>query len=540
HGVLYEFLRNDAFDANHFFDNRNGVSKGAFRFNQFGATLGGPLTPSRQRTFFFFSYEGVRQVDPGTSTLSVPTAAMKRGDFSEVPNIIYDPLTIDAAGVRQPFPGNIIPANRISPVAQSILSYYPEPNRPGTIQNFYSQAGTRPENNTYSIRIDHRISDKQNLFGRFSWGDWKSQLVNHFGNAASPDAGRDGRVNRSATLDDSYIIGQWVVHGNYGYAYHSNPRSSPPEEILSASLGLPAEIDAVSQFKVFPRIEPARYTALGGNPTFIIGNKFETHTATGDATTLRGRHAIKFGGTYRLNKLSNVRPNAPAGLYTFNENWTRERFNRAGGGDSVASMMLGLVQGGRIQQEPALALTVPYYALYVQDDWRVSDRLTLNLGVRWDSDRPLTERHDRTSWFDFNAPFPVQPPGLPPLRGGLVFAGRDGLPRGNKNADNNNFAPRAGLAYKLTDRFLVRSGFGIFYNPTTGIGPSAANSGALSFNANTPIVSSIDAGRTPFATLSDPFPEGFNQPENGAAGLATFAGQGISANNRGDRTPYSM
>ena len=540
HGVLFEFLRNNALDANGFFNNRNGRNKAAFRYNQFGFTSGGPLSKSRERTFYFFSYEGVRQVSPGSSTFTVPTAAMRRGDFSEASQAIYDPATMGAGGIRQPFAGKQIPSSRINPAGAKIMSFYPQPTRSGIVNNFFSQSGGRPRNNNYSVRIDRRWSDRHNMFGRVSWNRFRNPLANHYGNPASPNAGVDGRVNRSVSLDDNYLLGGWMLHGNIGYAYHANPRSSPDDVITAASLNMNPAIDAVSQFKIFPRIEPAGYGAMGGNATFAIGNKFETYTGAGDMTKLQGRHTIKFGGTYRQNRVSNFRSNAPAGLYAFNDVWTRQALNRAGGGESMASLLLGLPASGRIQYEPALALLVPYYALYVQDDWRVNERLTIHAGLRWDSDYPTTERFDRTSWFDPSATFPVTAPGLGTLRGGLVFAGRDGNPRGNKNPDKNNFAPRLGFAYKVTERLVVRSGFGMFYNPVTGIGPNATNQGALSYNAVTSVTTSIDGGRTPYVTMSNPFPNGFNQPENGRLGLFTFAGQGINANIRGDRAPYSM
>jgi hypothetical protein len=540
HGVLFEFLRNNVLDASGFFNNLNGLTKGAFRFNQFGATLGGPLTKSRQRTFFFFSYEGVRQVNPGSAFFSLPTTRMRSGDFSEVPNQIYDPASINAAGERTIFPNRQIPAARISPVAQKILSYYPTPTLPGIANNFFSQRGSRPADNAYSVRVDHRFTDRHNIFGRYSWNDRKVTLADHFNSVASPNTGQDGSVNDSATIDDTYLLGTWVLHANLGYAYAANPRSAPEFSNPGSSLGMPAAIDAASQFAIFPRIEPASYAALGGEGSWVIGNKFETYTATGDISKLVNRHTIKMGGTYRLNKASNFRPNSPAGLYSFNENWTRRFFNQAGGGDAIATMMLGYVQGGQIRQEPALALTVPYGALYFQDDWRVTDRLTLNLGLRWDSDRPLRERHNRASYFDFDARQDFSVAGLGPLLGGLVFTGRNGASNLVRNPDNNNFAPRAGLAYQLTKRIVLRTGGGFFYNPTTGIGPNANNTGALSFNAITNVVSSNDGGRTPFATLANPFPAGFNVAENGSLGLRTFLGQGINANVRGDRTPYSV
>lgn len=539
HGVLFEFVRNDKFDANGFFNNLNGRQKGAFRYNQFGGTFGGPVTPSRQRTFFFFAYEGLRQVNASSSFFSVPTAAMRSGDFSGIPNLIYDPDSINAAGDRQPFPNRTIPASRQSPIGRKMLDQYALPSAPGVQNNFFSQAGGRPSDNSYSIRLDHRFTDRHNLYGRASWNDRRIPQANHFRNAASPSSGVDGSINRSATIDDTLLLKGWVLHANVGYAYAANPRSAVDETITAASLGLPASIDAVSQFKVYPRLEPAGYSALGNDATWIIGNRFYGYNINTDASTLVGRHTIKTGFTYRQSRASNFRPNAPAGLYAFNENWTRQNFSRAGGGDAIASLLLGLPSGGRIQEEPVLGLKVPYVAAFFQDDWRLSNRLTLNLGLRWDSDRPLRELHDRTSWFDFAAPSPLRAAGLD-LKGGLVFANRNGTPRLNKNPDNNNLAPRFGLAYQLKPNLILRSGFGIFYSPTTGTGPSAASSGALSYNANTPLVVSNDGGRTPAASLANPFPNGFNRPENGALGLRTFLGQGINAIVRGDRTPYNM
>jgi hypothetical protein len=357
---------------------------------------------------------------------------------------------------------------------------------------------------------------------------------------ASPDAGWSGGRSRSATIDDTYSFHSWVLHGNYGYVYVANPRDALTHDFQQSSLGLPSYLNSAVQYPIFPLVQPSGYAALGDNATWIIGNKFETHTWIGDASRLINGHTIKFGGVYRLNRVSNSRPNAPAGNYTFNEGFTRQTFNGNQGGNSIASMLLGVMSGGTIHYEPQLALQVRYGGVYLQDDWRVNQRLTLNLGLRWDSDRPLTERFDRTSWFDFNAQLPIHPAGLGPLYGGLVFANRNGTPRGNKDSDNNNFAPRIGLAYKLSPRLVLRSGFGVFYSPTTGIGPSANSTGALSYNAITNVTSTIDGGRTPFTTISNPFPQGFNPASNGGDGLLTMLGQAINGQARYDRTPYTL
>lgn len=542
HGVLYEFLRNNALDANGFFNNLNGRAKAPFRFNQFGFTAGGPLTPSRQTTFFFVNYEGIRQVNPGSSTFTVPTAQMRQGDFSQINGMVYDPNTINAAGERQPFAANRIPSVRFDKVGAKFISFYPLPNRDGVVNNFFSQAGSSSGRNNVSVKIDRRISERQNLFGRFSWENATTNQAQHYGNAATSTPGFTGARNRSGTIDDSWVVAGWVLHGNYGYSYHSNPRGPLSNTITSTELGFPAAVQAAAQFPVFPSVSVAGYSQLGPESSYIIGNKFETHTWTGDGSKLFGTHTIKFGGTYRLNRVSNSRPNNPNGNYTFNDGFTRRIFNRAGGGDAVASMLLGLASGGQMRSEPVLALQVKYAAFYVQDDWRLNDRLTLNLGLRWDADFPQTERFDRASWFDLDAPLPLQVPGMGPFRGGLVFAGArtPGAPRGIKDLDKNNFAPRLGLAYKVSNRLVARTGAGFFFNPTTGFGPNATNAGALGFNAITPFTSSIDGGRTPYTTLSNPFPDGFIPPENGQNGLLTFAGQGVNGNFRYDRVPYSV
>ena len=539
HGDLYEFFRNDALDANGFFSNLNGQARPPFRFNQYGGTAGGPLTTSRATTFFFFSYQGVRQNNPSASFYSVPTTAMKSGDFSAAGATIYDPSTINAAGTRQPFAGNIIPQSRFDPVAVKLLSYYPTPNYTGS-NNFFSQAASSSTAEDYSVRIDRRISDRQNLFGRFSYDNQSTSTPNYYGNAGSPDSGVSGGRARGATLDDTYLWGGWVLHGNFGYIYAANPRDSRSEGFSLTSLGFPSGVASQAQFPVFPLIQPQGYGALGPNATYIIGNKFENYAWSADASKLLGQHMIKFGGVYRLNRATSFRPNSPAGNYSFNTGWTKQTYNGNAGGNAIASMLLGLMSAGTIGAQPALALEVPYAGLFVQDDWRFSSRLTFNVGLRWDSDRAMTERFNRLSNFAADALVPIQVNGLPPIHGGLEFAGRGGNPRGVKDPQNTNFAPRVGVAYKFTDRFVMRTAFGVFYNPTTGTGPGAASVGALTFDATTAVTTTVDGGRTPYASLVNPFPNGFVQPTNGSQGLQSLLGQSFNAILANTQTPYSL
>jgi hypothetical protein len=600
HGALWEFVRNDLFDANNFFNNLNGSDKSPLRFNQFGGTLGGPvylpkfgeggksLYSGRNRTFFFFNYEGVRQVSYTPTTSTVPTLKMRQGDFSETlgapqcvnaagaigacggafgnpyfvtdtagrsvqarAGMIFDPATIDASGRRRAFANNTIPDSRISPIARRILSYYPRPTGGGLINNHFTQAGGSVGVDDYSIRLDHRFTESHSAFIRYSRNSQDAMLPDIFNNSASPGNGTTAAYNHSATIDDTLVRGPWAFHINYGYAYSANPRHYKDEEFDVTGLGLPAAIRDYSQIDNFPSIGISGFQLLGSPAAWYIDNRFETHTFTGDATRVVGHHTFKFGWQYRLNRVSTLRPVAPSGQFSFNEGWTRELFNGNFGGNGVASLLLGLPAApSSIGAEPALALQVKYFGVYLQDDWRVNDRLTLNLGLRYDADLPLNERFNRLAWFDFDEALPVNVTAVPAgidlnefksrLRGGLAFTDRDGAPRGNKDADLNNFAPRIGLAYKLTNHFVVRSGFGVFFNPTTGIGPGTQTVGANGFNEQTTVVISNNGNRTPATTIANPFPNGFVRAGNGEEGALTQIGQAINVQVRDDVAPYSM
>jgi hypothetical protein len=541
HARIYEYLRNEKLNANLFFDNRNGRDRAPMRGNDFGFVLGGPLTPARNSTFLFFNVQRILMANPVSKTMTVPTARMKKGDFSEVGGV-YDPGTIDSTGARRLFPQNQIPADLWNPVGVNLLKYYPEPTSPGVGNNLFARATEHPSATDVSLKIDRRVSDRQNLFGRFSVENAPDQKPNYFGNPASPDAVTTNTKSGSVTLDDSYTRGGWILHGNYGYVHTSNTTPPAAPGFDPVSLGFPASMRSGLQVVNIPTITlNGSYSGLGPSGYPPGAAKYENHSFSGDALPVAGRHAIKVGGTYQINRASIFQSTttSPSGSFTFAEGFTSSMAGAGGtGGNPVASLLLGLPTAGGVGYEPALAIQVHYAALFVQDDWRVSNRLTLNLGLRWDNDRPLTERFDRTSWFDFNAVVPVNPPGLGPVRGGLVFAGTNGAPRGNKDPDNNNFGPRAGLAYRATALFVLRAGFGLMYSPVLDGVPTAANIGAIGFNATTDYVSSDDGFRHPSTTLSNPFPLGFNAPTGGRDGLRTFLGQQVNAQVRSDRTPY--
>src|SRR5262249_40569376 len=257
----------------------------------------------------------------------------------------------------------------------------------------------------------------------------------------------------------------------YAYSAAGNNPSAPDFNLTS--LGFPAYLNNTVQIANVPSISVSGYAGLGASLNLPGSGKYETHALTADAARSFGGHTVNFGGVYRIRRASFLQTAAPSGLFQFNEGFPRQMFSGNAGGHPIASLLLGLPFGapnaGSIGYEPALALQMRYGAVYAQDDWRVNERLTVNLGLRWGTDRPLTERFDRTAWFDFNAVLPLAGPGLGPLRGGLRFAGRAGAPRTARDPDNNDFAPRDGLAYKLSDKILLRAGFAILLAPMAAI-----------------------------------------------------------------------
>ena len=423
------------------------------------------------------------------------------------------------------------------------MENYPLPTLPGTGNNYFDASGSQNTINSFSTKIDYRVSSNHNLFARIAWSDADSANGDAFRTPGSPTIGFKGLRDRGLTVDDNLIKGGWILHANAGVAYNSNPADLPDYKGVTGILGLPAYLNSAIQREIFPLIQPSGYTQLGQNAAFIIGNKFYNVVFSGDASKLIGSHTLKLGGQYRMNRLSSFRPQNPGGNYTFSAAWTTLNFNGGQGGDAIASMLLGLPSGGQVRQVPSLSVQVPYEGLFIQDDWRVNHRLTVNAGLRWDRDGAMTEKWDRASWWDPTVKLPLNVPGLGPFYGGVVFAGRYNQfhdnTRGISDMPWTNFQPRLGAAYKLTEKLVVRSGFGLIYAPTVGYGFNSNTVGALSFDSATSVTSSIDGGRTPYATLANPFPDGFITPQNGSAGVMTLVGTSITTRFRNRKMPYS-
>lgn len=563
HGSLWEFLRNDVLQANGFFSNRAGVAKTAFRFNQFGFAAGGPIV--KNRAFFFGSYEGIRERTPDRFIASLPTAGQRAGDFSQTRAsngqmiVIYNPFSSRAAGagfIRDPFPDNRIPASLIDPVGQKLIGYYPQPNSPGdpvTGANNFATAGPAQENyNTFQTRIDYDISAKHRIFGRHSAGIPRSVPFNPYGNDALPDWYRN-MYNQSLSLDYTGTYSPSLLFDlRLGFSRASND-AGPPLGFDATKLGLPSALVSQMRSHYFPRVDVGDAPQLGppSGGQWIADNAYSLH---GGLSKIKGPHNLKFGADLRFNQGNQFLGSNSGGLFSFSRGFTQgpdplKASVTAGYG--VASLLLGTGSGSVDIQEP-MSIGVFSTALYINDTWSVTPRLSLTLGLRYENYGPLTERYNRyTRGFQWDQPNPLEAraqaayaakpiPELSQLRvrGGLLFAGVQGVPRGLTDRDNNNFAPRLGLAYSFNSATVFRAGYGISYSQLDSIIPrNVIVAEQTGFSETTPWVGSID-GITPYNLLRNPIPSGLIQPAGSRLGLLAGVGRGISVFDPKPRTSY--
>lgn len=543
HGSLFHFLRNSALDANDFFNNRSNVPLGAFRRNQFGGTIGGPVFipkyyDGRKRTFFFFNYQGTRAAEARQRIVSTPTSAMRLGDFSDLRTAagasirIFDPLTTTQVGnnpMRTQFPGNVIPQSRINEVGSLIASYYPAPNLPGNINNLSQSSSFRQVNDLLGIRVDHRINDRHQFFVRYNktYDDGQNPVW-----IEGPAQGFTSLVQNVRAVAGDYT---WMLNSTtllnvrFGFTDRSHDNIDPAIGFDLTTLGMPGYVNDQAGVRVFPRITATGYATIG-NEAGRNDFSYRNYSSQASLSKVLTTHTLKFGADIRANFVDQRRGINPSGLYAFTRNFTQGPNANTGGatvGDGIASLLLGTPGSGDFGTAINAISWNEYFAFYLQDDWKVSRRLTLNLGVRYDLELPRYETSNMLDWFDYNAisPLSSQVEGLGEIRGGLQFAGVGGNPRRHFNTDRNNIAPRFGFAYQVNDRTVVRGGFGIFY-AAGSIGAGGFNIASQGFAPSTPYVSSLD-GLRPIGTLSNPFPDGFASAAGSSQGLMSQVGLSI-------------
>lgn len=557
HGSVYNFLRNSVFDANDFFSNLRGSELGSFKRNQFGGVLGGPIL--RNRTFFLVSYEGLRERSLNTRTLTVPTLLERKGDFSQTFDrrgrlvAIFDPFTTrpNPSGrgfVRDPFPGNMIPEQRKDAVALKVMQFYPLPNalgEPFTNRNNYFKAGSLSlDTDNFDFKVDHHLSEARKLLVRYSHRYTEDAPPVFFPGELAIAEGRIIQENhpRNVVVEYTHSLSPtsvWV--SRIGGARTLFVFSNQGLGFKPSSLGLPETIDRVVDRLMFPRFAASGFVNLGGSDHRF--SSFNNISAMTSLSHVRGTHTLKFGFEARLIR-SNVWEARSAGTFSFNAGFTQgpdPLRARSDAGHSIASLLLGTGRPGDrlIQNWKNVASQSYYFAGYIQDDWRVSPRLMLNAGLRYDVDTPRTERFNRMNYFDPDTRSPLADvvPGMSNLKGGLVFVGVDGRSRYQFETDKFNFAPRLGLAYQFTPRLVLRAGYGHIYGAS--MKQAAGTVGPFGFRVEYPWVTTLD-GITPFNLLRDPYPQGFREAPGASEGLLTQVGANIQAVLFDTGTPWSQ
>ena len=567
-GQVYEWHRGSKLDARNYFDKKFGRPKRDYDDNRFGAAVGGPVV--RSRTFYFANVEANPFQVPQPVTLTVPTEKMRNGDFSDLLALgsqyqIYDPATTrphpTLAGrfIRDPFPGNIIPQHRIDPVARNILAYYPLPNQPGTADganNYTNPTAVALETYyTATSRIDHNISDRHRIYGRFSWDFWEEEKDNRFDNVATGIF--LNRKNRVFAIDDAYTIrNNLLMNVRGGFTRQLFPERRRSRGFDLASLGFsPALVGLVpSDRATFPNVTFDGYTAFSG---WESGDGFFTtdvYNATGSLIWLVGNHNIRFGTEYRRYVEHSSRfPTAVAPTISFSNTWTRGPIDNSAAaprGQDFASFLLGYPTGGSMSRAAEYKERSGVLGLYAHNDWRVRNNLTLNLGLRWELEEPLTEAENRMiSGFDFATPLPIAGivqqnyarnpiPEVPvsefQVRGGVLYPDTGG-PDALWRRQLSNFMPRAGFSWQPEPRTAVRGGYGLYYDV---LGPNRISVNQTGYSRVTALTPSLDNGQTFLATLANPFPNGLLEPVGSGLGLMTNVGLGVSVPYVGDvRTP---
>ncbi len=479
-GSLFEYFRHDALDALDFFAPvvEGRKQKAPLRYNVFGGTLGGPIR--RDKTFFFVSYEGSRRRTGITRFLTVPTELQRRGDFSQTLDargnlvVVYDPATTTGA-TRTPFAGNVIAQDRLDPVALRIAALYPLPNRPADnisgANNFGANGTGKLERDNYMVKVEHTIRRNDKITGRYLYNSDNQFETSVFAEPAADTVTDAIRHQNYFYVGHTRTFGSALINElRYTYSNRINHTLSPGlGGGWPATLGLRGVSD-----EAFPRFAIAGVAALGAANHERRQFPIQQHQFVDTLSYVRGRHALKTGVEVRPSFNYEVNRPSISGSFAFTTQPTALP-GRAGTGHGMASLLLGFPNSVTIRETEVLDRSSWYLAAFVQDDWTVGSSLTVNFGVRWETDTPIVDANDRMNGFDPEAINPVS--GTP---GVVRFAGVDGWPSAPYTTDWNNVAPRFGFAWRPFGRTttIIRGGGGIFYaHPFDHGAPSSASLG---------------------------------------------------------------
>ena len=519
-----------------FFAKRAGIPNPPQHYYSWAGSLGGPI--KTDRTFFWFSKDDYKQRSTRNNVLTFPTALERAGDFSQSLNaagqliVVYDPLTTrpnpsGSGFIRDPFPGNRIPASRLNPIALAMLADMPLP----TSGRSFTGSATLDDGpqDQETVKVDHRWSDKWTTTGMYGHQHTKEPGSAFWGPHGTIPADPSGTtlfrtVNFFSTNQVIVPNNTTAIALRYGYNRFLNDGTNYAGGFDASSLGYPTSYSSVLAPNAFPSITLTGYSNIGHGGRSLTTYVGQTANAT--LSKFLGKHSMKFGADYRRIEAGTVPPSN--GSFGFTQAFTQgpnPNTASTAAGDAFASFLLGSPATGDVNvATPGLYYT-DYYSAFVQDDWRATESLTLNFGLRYEYEPGIAARDNEfTVGFDREALFPMQVPGME-LRGGLLYAGVDGNPT-RQSKPLNNVAPRGGFAWSLTEKTVVRGGYGLYWvPPLSDTGESAI--GARGYSASTTFLSSTDGGLTPVGTISNPFPAGITPPQGNSLGLATGAGSVI-------------
>jgi len=577
HGELHHWLRHSKLDAPTIFQNRAGQKLALYQDNRFGGSAGAPLSipglySGKNRTFWFYAFEANLFGDPnvGSQISTVPTAEVRRGDLSPLlrlnaNNQVYDPRsTVAVAGgrfQRQPIPGNIIPASRLDPVAQRLLQAWPSPNQTGTsdFRNNFFLSGKALETYWTNIgRVDHAFSENHRIFVRMHRDYWQEDKNRFFG----PDNITGiilNRINRGAAFDDVYVISpSLLLNFRYGLTQQEFPERRVSRGFDLASLGFSSNlVNSIDKsVAAFPRLIVAPFSTVSNWESGDGVTASIIHNLNSTLTWNKATHTVRFGFDWRnLRENRNRFPTSASPDLAFNSAFTRGPLDTSAPpqvGGEIAAFLLG-IPGGNMAVNASYAERNSIYGFYVQDDYKLSKKLTLNLGLRYEVESATTERYNRAVRnFDQTTPNPIDAqaraqyaqspiPELPASQfralGGLTFVNAGGNPRGYWQTAKGNLMPRFGLAYQLDTKTVLRAGYGFYTAP---LGTLYTNTEPAGFSLATPIQATLDNGLTYIATLANPLPSGLTQPAGPAGGLLTNIGQSVNGFPLRRKNPYAQ
>jgi Carboxypeptidase regulatory-like domain/TonB dependent receptor len=618
HGSAYDFIRNTITDANNWFNNAYDVPIPPVHRHNYGGTIGGPII--KNKTFFFFDWDGLRASNMGTYQAGVPSAAERTGDFGEVCGYyggtfnsagvcsapqgqIYDPYSgqyysdptlaphpvnappftsSDPSGAYRgtpiPFnnlatyaspgssnlPANLQPTpglqgNLVDPVALKMLNMFPSPTpnmaNASIYDNWITSGASRGYNDQFDLKIDHRFSEKDLLSFKYSQ-DWNHGTpFSCFKNFIDPcGGGANSGTAHLFTLNDTHSFSPTLVlTATLGFtrgalnidAYDKSLNADP-----LGALGFPSYLGSngflgVPAMFIGGGYYSAGYTTAGQDPYGNYRQGKDTSQLSFMLNKLSGKHDLKFGWEGRLHQMNYIQTNAPVGIFSFDQygNSACPGDFSVCGGDGMASFLMGNMNGNSYYEIQFLPAVENYqFAGFGQDNWKVTPKLTLNIGLRYDVSLPRTERHNRMNWFDPNVASPLAPTSLGPLKGGEIFASAS--ERNNWLTDWKNIQPRLGFAYLVTPQTVIRGGYGIYFGQNRSGANGLLSYGSQGFNQYTGVISTYqNDGATPYLHLDNPYPNGLIQPAGSTLGLLNDVGyQAIGPIRTNDeaRTPYEQ